>query len=81
MLLAKYGLCIQKIVFVIHFKKCPKMSGSLFSVQKIDRHKNIYKNLKNFLHHALNRATTHFLKKKSMEFLKMDIFEMSNLQI
>ena len=70
-----------KLVFCIHFKKCPKMSGSLFSVQKIHRHKNIYKNLKNFLHHALKSATTHFLKKKSMEFLKMDIFEMSNLQI
>ena len=70
-----------KSFFVSIFKKCPKMSGSLFSVQKIDRHKNIYKNLKNFLHHALKSATTHFLKKKSMEFLKMDIFEMSNLQI
>ena len=48
-MLPNYGLFIQKIVFVIHFKKCPKMSGSLFSVQKIHRHKNIYKNLKKFL--------------------------------
>ena len=70
-----------KIVFGIHFKKCPKMSGSLFSVQKFDRHKNIYKNLKNFLHHALKRATTHFLKKKYSVFLKLDIFEMSILHI
>ena len=47
-------------------QKCPV----LFFKKKIDRHKIIYKNLKNFLHHALNSATTHFLKKKSMEFLK-----------
>ena len=64
--------------FLKNVQKCPV---HFFSVQKFHRHKIIYKNLKNFLHHALNSATTHFLKKKSMEFLKMDIFEMSILQI
>ena len=56
---------VSKNRFFIHFKKCPKMSGSLFSVQKIDRHKIIYKDLKNFLHHALNSKTTGFFEKKS----------------
>ena len=54
--------------FVSIFKKCPKMSGSLFSVQKIDRHKNIYKNLKNFLHHALILKLPDFLQKSRWDF-------------
>ena len=51
-----------------------------FSVQKIDRHKIIYKDLKNFLHHALILKLPDFLQKKSLGFLKLDIFEMSILQ-
>ena len=39
----------KKSFFVSIFKNVQKMSGSLFSVQKNHRHKNIYKNLKKFL--------------------------------
>ena len=49
-------------------QKCPKMSGSLFSVQKNDRHKNIYKDLNNFLHHALILKLPVFLQKSRWDF-------------
>ena len=52
-----------KIVLLSILKNVQKCPVHFFQFKKIDRHKIIYKNLKNFLHHALNSATTHFLKK------------------
>ena len=60
---------LSKLVFCYPFLKMSKnVRFSLFSVQKIDRHKIIYKDLKNFLHHALIVQQHGFFTKKSLDF-------------